>query len=268
MTIARVAIAVLMGWLAACGPALAQAPARDATRNAPPNATNDATRAALKALAARLELPLVDEAIATFSAQLRRTVPSSLVASAGRNAGFGPAWKAGEPTFDRATREVDAVLRAEEARGGPLLAIERTDLLDAVQVPWTLDDIAFIDETLPTPLGREAQRAIDAKATEQVIRTLERRVPASGDGLAIRRAFDDLDRRAQMQYGDAMLTILPLRGTDPARARRLQQLVDAVTVAPSDALGQRLVDRLSQRLVDAALRGLPNLIEVVTRRSS
>lgn len=216
--------------------------------------------AALRALAVRLDLPLVDEAVATFAVQLRRTIPASAVEAAGRNAGLGGGWARGNPVFDDAVRRLDAALAADEARAGPLVRIERQDLLDAVDLPWTLDDIAFVGGSLPTPIGREAERAIDAKAAQQMIETLKRRVPATGDGKTIRAAFVDIDERANAKFGDAILMLLPLKATDPQRAARLQRLVESVKVAPSDVLGQRLVNRISQRLIEAALAQLPALI--------
>ena len=58
--------------------------------------------------------------------------------------------------------------------------------------------------------------------------------------------------------------LLALKGADPVRAKRLQALVEAVDTAPADALGKRLIDKLSQRLLDAAAAQLPNLIAIVT----
>jgi len=219
-----------------------------------------ARNAALRALAVRLDLPLVDETVASFAMQLRRTIPVSVVDAAGRNAGLGSGWAKGNPLFDDAVRRLDAALAADEVRAGPLVRIERADLLDAVDLPWTLDDIAFVGDTLPAPLGREAERALDAKAAQQMIATLKRRVPTSGDGLATRATLADIDERANAKFADALLMLLPLKGGDPARAARLQRLVESVRVAPSDALGQRLVDRISRRLLDAALAQVPALL--------
>jgi hypothetical protein len=216
--------------------------------------------AALRTLAARLDLPLIDEAVAIFSKQLRRTLPTTFVDGIGDNLGLGPQWRPGNPDFDSALRQIDAALGAEEARGGPLLKLDRGDLLYAVNIPWTLDDIAFVSATLDTDLGHEAQRALDAKAAQQTIATLRRRVAVGPGGQDIKAAFADLDARAQAQFGDAMLMLLAMRGTDPVRTQRLQRLVEAVTIAPSDAIGQRVVDRLSQRLLDAAAAQLPGLL--------
>ena len=228
---------------------------------AQPAASSDAAPrdAALRALAARLHLPLVEESVAIFSTQLRRTLPAYFVDSVGQQAGLGPQWRRGNGTFDEALRRVDAALAAEEARGGPLLRLEHDDLLYAVNIPWTRDDIAFVDRTLDTELGREAERALDAKAARQTIATLKRRVAAGPAGAGVAAAFADLDARAQAQFGDASLMLLALKGADPARAQRLQRLVEVVTVAPSDAIGARVVDRLSQRLLNAAAAQLPQL---------
>ncbi len=222
--------------------------------------TADARQAALRALAARLRLPLLDEAVSIFSTQLRRTLPAYVVDAAGRNMSLGPQWKRGNPSFDEAVREVDIALANEEARGGPLVKLERDDLLLTVNVPWTRDDIAFIDATLDTDLGREAERALDAQAARQAIATLRRRVVVGASGETTRRSFADLDATAKSQYADALLTLLAMKGADPARAERLQRLVEAVTLAPSDAIGERIVDRLSRRLLDAAAAQLPNIV--------
>ena len=229
------------------------------------NGTDAAARdAALRALAARLHLPLVDDAVAIFSTQLRRTLPAYFVDAVGRNANLGPQWRPGNPTYDEALRHVDAALGAEEARNGPLLELEPGDLLYAVNVPWTRADIAFVDTTLDTDLGREAERAIDAKAAQQTVATLRRRVALGPAGADIRQSFTDLDARARTQFGDASLMLLAFKGADPARANRLQHLIEAVTIAPSDAIGQRLVERLSQRLLNAAAAQLPNLLGPIT----
>jgi hypothetical protein len=219
-----------------------------------------AREAALRTLAARLDLPLIDQAVAIFSKQLRRTLPITFVDGIGDNLGLGPQWRPGNPDFDNALRQVDAALGAEEARGGPLLKLDRGDLLYAVNIPWTLDDIAFVSATLDTDLGHEAERALDAKAAQQTIATLKRRVAPGAGGQDIRAAFADLDTRAQAQFGDASLMLLAMRASDPMRVQRLQRLVEAVTIAPSDAIGQRVVDRLSQRLLDAAMAQLPRLL--------
>lgn len=259
--------------LAACELACATfaSPALSQTRVDSPTATtpsaNASRDAALRALANKLDLPLVEETIATFSQQLRRTLPTIFVDAVGHGANLGAQWKRGNPSFDQALRQVDGALAAEEARAGPLLKLDRGDLLYAVNVPWTQDDIAFLIETSDTELGRQAQRAIDAKAALQMTRTLSRRVAAQpgmqANAKAITAAFSDLDARAQSQYGDASLMLLALKGADPQRAKRLQNLVEAVEAAPADALGKRLVDRLSQRLLDAAAAQLPNLIAIV-----
>ena len=234
----------------------------NAAAQAPPVEAN-ARATALRALANRLDLPLVDESIAIFSRQLRRTLPTYVVTSIGANAGLGAQWKRGDPRFDEALRQVDAALGAEEARAGPLLAIEHADLLLAVDIPWTRDDIAFVDETIDTELGRQAQRALDAKAALQATNALRRRVATGAGGSGIAEAFVDLEARANAQFGDAALMLLPLRATDPPRAQRLQRLLEAVKTAPSDALGQRLTERLSQRLLDAALAQLPNVLATI-----
>jgi len=234
--------------------------AESVAQPAPAAATRDA---ALRALAARLNLPLLDEAVGIFSTQVRRSLPALFVASVGQQANLGPRWKRGDPTFDDAVGRIDAALGAEEALGGPLVKLQRSDLLYAVNVPWTRDDIAFVDATLDTPIGHEAERALDARATLQTIATLKRRIAVGVDGRGLAAAFADLDARAQAQFGDAMLTLLALRGTDPQRAARLQRLVESVTLAPSDAIGQRMVDRLSQRLLDAAATHLPEVLAAI-----
>ncbi len=231
-----------------------------ATVAQPVASTGTARDAALQALAARLRLPLVDEAVTIFSTQLRRTLPTYVVDSAGQNMNLGPQWKRGNPSFDEALRQVDIALANEEARGGPLLKLERQDLLLAVNVPWTRDDIAFVDATLDTDLGHEAERALDAQAARQTIATLRRRVALGAPGEAIRRSFAELDATAAAQYGDSSLTLLAMKGADPVRAQRLQRLVEGVTLAPSDAIGARLVDRMSRRLLDAAFAQLPNFV--------
>jgi hypothetical protein len=217
----------------------------------------------LRALATRLHLPLVDEAVAIFSTQLRRTLPAYFVNSVGQGANLGPQWRRGNPYFDSAVQQVDAALAAEETRGGPLLKLERSDLLYAVNIPWTRDEIAFVDETLATDLGHEAERALAAKAAQQTIATLKRRIAAGPAGQGIAAAFADLDARAQAQFGDASLMLIALKGTDPQRAQRLQRLIESVTIAPSDAIGQRVVDRVSQRLLDAAAAQLPAVIATI-----
>ena len=216
--------------------------------------------AALRTLAARLHLPLVDAAVAIFSTQLRRTLPAYFVDTVGQDANLGPQWKRGNASYDEALRQVDAALGAEEARNGPLLRLEPGDLLYAVNIPWTRDDIAFVDDTLDTDLGHEAERAIDAKAAQQTIATLRRRVALGPLGSDIRQSFTELDARAQAQFADASLTLLAQKGADPRRTERLQRLIESVTVAPSDAIGQRVVTRLSQRLLNAAAAQLPNLL--------
>lgn len=246
-------------------PGMAQtqsAPAR------PPAHASSASRdAALRVLANKLDLPLVEETVAIFSQQLRRTLPGIFINAVGVGAGLGPRWKRGNPYFDEALRQVDAALAAEEARGGPLLKLDRGDLLYAVDVPWTLDDIAFLNETADTELGRQAQRAIDAKAALQMAGTLTRQVrlnAGSQPGAAsVIDAFRDLETRAQSQYADAALMLLALKGAEPRRAKRLQALIEAVDTGPADALGKRLADKLSQRLLDAAAAQLPNLIAIV-----
>ena len=249
--------AILLLVVAMAGPAVAQTTPAPPPITASPGTTRDA---ALRALAARLDLPLVDEAIAIFSKQLRRTLPTYFVTSIGDNVNLGSRWRPGDPTFDRTLQQVDRALGNEEARNGPLLKLERDDLLYAVNVPWSVDDIAFVDATLPTDLGHEAQRALDAKAAQQTIATLRRRVAIGPGGQDIKTAFADLDARAQAQFGDAMLMLLAMKATDPDRVQRLQRLMEAVTIAPSDAIGQRVVDRLSQRLLDAAMAQLPGLL--------
>lgn len=246
-----------VGCLAVAATSFAPRPALAQGTIAPASSARDA---ALRALARRLDLPLVDEALDLFSTQLRRTLPTYFVASVGRNANLGPQWRRGDPTFDEAVRRVDAALAAEEARGGPLLKLDRDDLLSAVDVPWSMDDIAFVGQTLDTPLGREAERAIDAKGAEQAIATLRRRVQPGPERDRMLQAFADLAARAQSQFADASLTLLAMKGADPARAQRLQRLVEGVTVAPSDAIGQRVVDRLSQRLLDAATGQLSSIL--------
>ena len=250
----------------ACALLAGATPARAQTAAPPPSSAAAAARdAALRALANRLALPLVEETVAIFSKQLRRTLPAYFVDAIGENANLGPQWKRGNPWFDEALRQVDAALAAEEARGGPLLKLEHSDLLYAVNVPWTRADIAFIDDTIDTELGRQAQRAIDAKAALQATHTLRRRVAAGPAGAGLAQAFADLDARATAQFGDASLMILPMRVTDPARTQRLERLIGSVTTAPSDALGERLTERLSQRLLDAAAAQLPNLLSSMAR---
>lgn len=225
-----------------------------------PIATSATRDASLRALANRLDLPLVEETVTVFSKQLRRTLPPYFVDAIGQQANLGPQWKRGNPWFDEALRQVDAALADEEARNGPLLKLEHSDLLYAVNIPWTQDDIAFIASTIDTELGRQAQRAIDARAAQQAIHTLKRRVAVGPGGAGIAEAFTELDARAASQFGDASLMLLPLRATDPERTKRLQRLLESVTTAPSDAIGERLTQRLGERLMDAAAAQLPNLL--------
>ena len=228
-------------------------------RSAP--ATNPGARdAALRALAGRLDLPLVEEAVAIFSKQLRRTLPPYFVDAIGQQGDLGPQWKRGNPWFDETLRQVDAALGQDEARNGPLIRLQKSDLLYAVNIPWTQDDIAFVDRTRDTELGRQAQRAIDARAAQQTIHTLRRRIAIGSGGAGVAEAFAELDARANAQFGDASLMLLPLRATDPDRTKRLQRLLESVTTAPSDAIGERLTERLGARLMDAAAAQLPDLL--------
>ena len=246
---AAVLVAVLLG-PGIDAPVLAQVPPSAAT----------ARDAALRALANRLDLPLVEEAIAIFSRQLRRTLPTYFVDAVGDNANLGPRWKRGDPSFDATVRQVDAFLAAEESRGGPLLKLEHSDLLTAVNVTWTRDDIAFIDANVDTELGLLAQRAIDAKAALQAVQTLRRRIAKGADGAGLAEAFADLEARANARFGDALVRMLPMRISDPARTERMKRLLESVTAAPSDAIGERVAARLSQRLLDAAAAQLPALL--------
>ena len=255
---------ILLRLVVALSMAAPAAPVAAQTAAIAPTSSRDA---ALLRLANQLDLPLVEETVSTFSTQLRRTVPGLILDSVGQQAGLGPGWRRGDPTYDEAARTLENGLVAEEARRGPLVTLDRGDLLSVVNVPWTEDDIRFLEQTRTTPLGHEAERAIDAKATEQLIHTLQRRVPVV-EGRSIRASFADLETRAATQYGDALLTLLPLRATDPLRAARLQRLADAVTVAPSDALGQRVVDRVTQRIVDAAAAQIPELIGIAARAAN
>lgn len=264
----RRGVVVAIAVAASCGAWHRNAPAQQtrgpAATPAPASAIADPARdAALRALANRLELPLVEEAVAIFSTQLRRTLPPYFVDAVGQGANLGPQWRRGNPSFDQALAGIDRALAAEEARGGPLLRLEHEDLLSAVNVPWTRDDIAFVDETLETEVGRQAERALDAKAALQLSATLRRRVAAGPGGAGIAAAFADLDARANAQFGDASLMLLPLRATDPQRTQRLQRLVESVTTAPSDALGARLTDRLSRRLIAAATAELPAVMATI-----
>jgi hypothetical protein len=235
----------------------------DATRPPPTRASSEARDAALRVLANKLDLPLVQETVATFSQQLRRTLPGVFVNAVGQGAGLGSRWKRGNAYFDEALRQVDGALGAEEARGGPLLTLDRGDLLYAVNVPWTESDIAFLIDTTDTELGRQAQRAIDAKATLQMTGTLSRRIGSQPGARSVTEAFGDIEERAKSQYADASLMLVALKGADPQRAKRLQSLIEAVDTTPADALGKRLADKLSQRLLDAAAAQLPNLIAIV-----
>ena len=241
-------------------PNAAQTPAQRASPSPTASPSRDA---ALRVLASKLELPLVEETVATFSQQLRRTLPSLFVNAVGEGAGLGARWKSGNAYFDEALRQIDAALAFEETRGGPLLKLDRGDLLYAVNVPWTSDDIAFLTHTADTELGHQAQRAIDAKAALQMTHTLSRRIGSQPGAKSITDSFRNLDARARAQYGDASLMLLALKGADPERAKRLQTLVEAVETAPADALGKRLTDKLSQRLLDAAAAQLTNLIAIV-----
>jgi hypothetical protein len=238
-------------------------PATTRAQTAPPPRIDPevaARDAALRGLAARLHLPLVDEAVNVFSRQLRRTLPAYFVASIGRQVNLGSGWRAGNPTFDDATRRVDAALGVEEARNGPLVRLESGDLLYAVNIPWTRDDIAFVNETLDTDLGHEAERAIDAKGAQQTIATLRSRVALGPEGDDVKRGFADVDERAQAQFGDALLMLLAQKAADPTRGQRLQRLIEAVSVVPSNAIGQRIVDRLSARLLNAAMAQVPDIL--------
>ena len=219
--------------------------------------------AMLRTLGGKLELPLVEETVAAFARQLRGVLPALFVDAVGQGANLGPNWKRGNPWFDRALAQIDGALAAEEQRGGPLLTLARSDLLTVVDVPWTEDDIRFLIATSDTELGRQAQRAIDAKAVLQMTRTLTRRVANQPGAETLTAPFADLELRAQTQLGDAASMLLALKGTDPARAKRLETLLNQINTGASDAYGKRVADRLSQRLLQAAAAHVPNLIAIV-----
>ncbi len=262
VAIATAVVVVTGSWVPACAGVGAITLAQAA-----PVARPSARDLALKRLAQRLDLPLVEEAFATFSAQLRRTLPGVFVDSVGQGAVLGPRWRRGNRYFDEALRRVDAGLADEEARGGPLVALDRSELLDALRLPWSEADVAFVLDVQRTPLGREAVRALDAKAATETTKALVARIRAQPGFAAQARetkaAFADLDARAMSQSADASLMLLAFSGSDPARARRLQALVEQADPAASDAVARRLTDRLSQRLLAAAAGQLPDLLALV-----
>ena len=246
-------IAALLVALAMPFPARAEAARGDAP-------TRDAM---LRTLGGKLELPLVDETVTTFAKRLRGVLPAIFVAALGQGANLGAIWKRGNPWFDRALTQIDGALAAEEQRGGPLLTLAKGDLLTIVDVPWTEDDLRFLIATSNTELGRQAQRAIDAKAVLQLTQTLARRIANQPGAEALAASFGDLELRAQTQLGDAATMLLALKGVDPARAKRLEALLNQISTGPNDAYGKRLTDRLSQRLLEAAAAQVPNLIAII-----
>ena len=232
----------------------------------PPARADAATREALlQTLGKKLELPLVEEAVSSFAQRLRTVLPSLFVAAIGQGANLGPGWRRGDAWFDSALSQIDGTLAAEESRGGPLLTVARGDLLTVIDVPWSEDDIRFLIATSGTELGRQAQRAIDAKAVLQMTQTLTRRVANQPGAQALTATFADLELRAQTQLGDAATMLLALKGADPARAKRLETLLNQIDAKGSDAYGKRLADKLSQRLLEAASAQVPNLIAIVAR---
>ena len=98
-------------------PSSAQTRAQTQTQTAPTRSAspkNIASRdAALRVLANKLDLPLVEETVATFSRQLRRTLPGLFVNAVGEGAGLGARWKRGNAYFDESLRQVDAALAAD-----------------------------------------------------------------------------------------------------------------------------------------------------------
>ena len=225
----------------------------------------DATtrEALLQALGKKLELPLVEETVSTFAQRLRKVLPPLFVAAIGQGANLGAGWRRGDAYFDSALAQIDGSLAAEENRGGPLLTIARGDLLTVFDVPWTEDDIRFLIATSDTELGRQAQRAIDAKAVLQMTQTLTRRVGKQPGAEGLTATFADLEVRAQTQLGDSATMLLALKGADPERAKRLETLLKQIDAKANDAYGKRLADKLSQRLLEAASAQVPNLIAIV-----
>lgn len=209
--------------------------------------------AALHALLLKVDLPLSRQVFARMMASMSANAPGTFVDGIGRTGQLGPEWKAGNPQWDRAQALVAARLAREESSGGPVFAVTRLDVERALDLPWTEDDIRFIDQSLSTPLGQTLQRLLDAGIVAGFVESIERDGGVTDD---MRGPFDDALKRSHTQYDDAIGAVDRLSADDPQRAERLRRLLATEDAQAMQQIGAALfrpsVRRFSSLAADVA----------------
>lgn|GEM_PF-1978641 len=206
---------------------------------------------ALRGLLQKVDLPLARQVFARIMASIGDIAPSAFVAGYGRTEQLGDDWKPGNPQWDRAQALVAARLKREEANGGPVFAVTRLDVERVLDVPWTEDDIRFIDHSIPTPLGQALLRLLDAGITAGFVETIAR---DGGITDETRATFNESREKARAQYVEAMTDADRLSAEDPQRAERLRRLLASEDSQAMQEFGAALfrpsIRRFSSLMVD------------------
>jgi len=93
---------------------------------------------------------------------LRAELPGLFLAGVGHGAKLGPKWAPGNPHWEIAAVAVREAIQAEELRAGPVLPRDAASFARVVAtLPFTDDDIAFLDKVVETPYGRAFVELLD-----------------------------------------------------------------------------------------------------------
>lgn len=215
---------------------------------------------ALHRLIQRTEMPMSTAVMARLMADLRRVVPAAFVTQAGAAAKLGDRWQPGTPRWDRARLLVDEAIAREESVGGPVFAVTSLDVERALDVPWTEDDIAFLDASLDTPIGRAVLKLLDAAIVSGFATNAARQPGVPADTVA---AFDGLAAEGRTSFGEALTEVARRTEEDRDRSRRLQELVAVQDASRGRQLGTSLIAPSMRRFSSVASAVAPQVEHLV-----
>jgi len=118
-------------------------------------------RALVAKLVDKVQTPYSTRAFDVILADLQRNVSSQLIDGFGLGAKLSAEWQRGNPFWERAHARLLAAIKDEEARGGPIFVIRRSDVVASFNLPWSADDLEFVAAAMDTEFGGNYVRFLD-----------------------------------------------------------------------------------------------------------
>lgn len=217
-----------LAWLVVATGSFAQTPSADEAR----------FEAKLDALVGNVELPLFAEAMTAMMRELRIGMPTFILVGVGRGAKLDERWRPGNLHYDRAFRLVEAAIRKEEQRAGPLFAWSRATFVRSFRPPWSIEDLEFLVEFSVTDDGKLLAEYVDTVTVPALLQGLR---DAPFGTPALRARMEEIRLQARERFPQVSTRLTEARTRRPETVERAIRILDFEN---GEKLGEQTVKRM------------------------